>query len=131
MQKKAPLTAFVALLLAGCSPEMVSVSQMMAAPPRPGDCRLELVQASMMDLSPLGTKWDVLGMVSIAKANTSGLDPSSEAVRSIIRPKACHLGGTSVALMTSTTSSAPMSSGAGIVFMVLRPKQAPAAPTAF
>ncbi len=70
-------------------------------------------------------------MVSIAKANTSGLDPSSEAVRSIIRPKACHLGGTSVALMTSTTSSAPMSSGAGIVFMVLRPKQAPAAPTAF
>jgi len=132
MRQKILLTVAGALLLAGCSPEMVAVSQMMAAPPRADDCKLELVQADMMELSPMGTKWDVLGMVTIAKGNTNGLDPSSEAVRSIIRPKACHLGGTSVALMANTAASGPMGGGgAGITFAVLRPKQAPAGPSQF
>jgi hypothetical protein len=132
MCSKPFLTFIGALLLAGCSPEMVAVSQMMSVPPRPDNCRLELVQADMMELSPMGAKWDVLGMVTIAKGNTNGLDPASEAVRSIIRPKACHLGGTSVALMTNTAASAPMGgSGGAITFAVLRPKQAPAAPTQF
>lgn len=132
MQTKALLTFVGALLVSGCSPEMVAVSQMMAVPSRPDDCKLELVQADMMELSPMGTKWDLLGMVSIAKGNTNGLDPSSEAVRTIIRAKACHLGGTSVALMTNTTANAGMAgSGAGITFAVLRPKQAAAGPTPF
>ena len=125
-------TASLLVFLAAFSPEMVAVNQMMAAPPRPGDCKLELVQADMMELSPIGAKWDFLGTVTLAKANTNGLDPSSEAVRSIIRPKACQMGGTSVALMSSTSSSASMgSSGAGITFAVLRPKTAPSAPSQF
>lgn len=132
MLKKAHIALAVTFLLANCSPQMVAVSQMMVVPPRPDNCPLELVQASMMELSPMGTKWDVLGMVTIAQGHASGLDPSSEEVRAIIRAKACHLGGTSVALMSNSSAAGPMGgSAAGITFAVLRPKQAAAAPTQF
>jgi hypothetical protein len=119
------------MVLAGCSSEMVTVNRAMSVPARPGDCKLELVQADMMELSPLSTKWDYLGTVAIGKSYSDGLDPASEKVRTIIRPKACELGGTAVALMANSTSSSMMGSGSSIIFAVLRPKQAPAAPTQF
>lgn len=122
---------FIAVFAIGCSGQMVSQSQMMAAPPRPDDCALELVQADMMELSPMGTKWDFLGTVVVSKRWSGSLDPSDEGLRALIRPKACQLGGTSVALMQNVSSSSAMGSGAGIVFAVLRPKQAPGAPTKF
>src|SRR5205807_949001 len=101
----------------------------MVAPSRPADCNLELVQADMMELSPMGTKWDYLGTVSIG-ANHS-LDSGSEQARAMIRPKACGLGGTAVALMQSGNSSVGMGTSGSIIFAVLRPKQAAPAPTKF
>jgi hypothetical protein len=116
------------LALSGCV-EAVSVSRNMPAPSRPADCELELVQADMMELSPMGTRWDYLGTVSIG-ANHN-LDPTSEAARTMIRAKACELGGTSVALMVSSNGSSPMGSSGALMYAVLRPKQGPTAPTKF
>lgn len=116
-----------ALLLAGCAPETVNVAQMIVAPPRPDDCRLELTGGAPTEMS----NWDLLGMVTLTRGNTSGLDPSSEDVRSLIRPKACRLGGTSVALMTNAQAHVRGGAQGIVTFMVLRPKQAPAAPTQF
>jgi len=128
--KKCLTVVFAASLLAGCV-QMVSVNRMMSVPPRPADCDLALVQADMMELSPMGTKWDYLGTVTIAANQT--VDSASEQARALIRPKACELGGTSVALMTSMSNSGGMgfARGGAVVFAVLRPKTAPAAPTKF
>ena len=119
------------LLLPGCGSSMVTVSQMMPAPARPASCPLELVSASMMELSPMSSKWDFLGIVAVSKSWSGSLDPNDPSLRALIRPKACGLGGTSVALMQNATSNAGMGSSSAIMFAVLRPKQAPAAPTPF
>jgi hypothetical protein len=116
------------LALSGCV-QAVSVSRNIQAPSRPANCELELVQADMMELSPMGTRWDYLGTVSIA--GNHDVDPTSEAARAMIRAKACELGGTSVALMVSSNGSAPIGSSAALMYAVLRPKQGPAAPTKF
>lgn len=119
------------LLAVSCAAEMVRVNQMKMAPAREPDCKLELVEADMMELSPMGTKWDFLGTVSIG-ANDR-VDPMSEATRAMIRPKACKMGGTAVALMQSSAATTNLSPGtsSGVTFAVLRPKQAPDAPTEF
>lgn len=120
----------VAIGLTGCA-EMVSVNRMISAPARPADCDLELVQADMKELSPMGTTWDMLGIVSVSAGRE--LDPASDKAKSMIRPKACGLGGTAVALMQSMSASNNMSFGSSntIQFAVLRPKQAAQAPTKF
>jgi hypothetical protein len=123
--KKFPL---LMLVLAGCV-EMVSVNRAMSAAPREANCELALVQADMMELSPMGTKWDYLGTVSIGANH--GMDPASKEVREMIRPKACELGGTAVALMQANSASMVMGSNSAIIYAVLRPKQAAAGPTAF
>lgn len=125
---RALLCVAAVVALAGCV-EMVSVNRAMVVPSRDANCELELVQADMMELSPMSTKWDYLGTVSIGANH--GLDPMSEQARTVIRPKACELGGTAVALMQSSNSEAMMGTSGAIIYAVLRPKQAPAAPTKF
>ncbi len=126
--KKSLGALFALVSVTGCM-EMVTVSRMMTVPPREADCSLELVQADMMELSPMGTKWDYLGTVSIGANH--GLDASSEQARAMIRPKACELGGTAVALMQTSNSATAFGSSGSLMYAVLRPKQAPAAPTKF
>lgn len=109
--------------------EAVMVSRNMPAPARAPDCKLELVQADMMELSPMGKTWDYLGTVSIG-ANHS-FDALSDEARAMIRPKACELGGTAVALMQNSNASAGMGTSSSIIYAVLRPKQAPEAPSQF
>ena len=128
LMKKLMLFLVAAIALPGCV-KMVSVNRAMFAPARADDCELELVQADMMELSPMGTTWDYLGTVSIG-ANHH-LDPMSEEARAVIRPKACELGGTAVALMQGSNSASTMGGGGAVTYAVLRPKQAPAAPTKF
>ena len=120
------------LLLAvfGCAPELANVTRMMAAPPREAGCALEFVQASIMDLSPMG-KYDILGYVTVSQL--AAADPYAEENRKIVRPKACELGGKSVSIMLSSTSTGAFGAQAsGTVYAVLREKStAPAAPQAF
>jgi hypothetical protein len=117
------------IILNGCAATTVSVRRMKTAPPRPHDCELKLVEADMMELSPMGTKWDVLGFVSVG-AN-DGLDPTSKEIRTMVRPKACEIGGTAVALMQSMNSTSSMGSSGAIQFAVIRPKSASKAPSRF
>jgi hypothetical protein len=102
--------------------EMVSVSRMKMAPPREPHCPLKLVETDMTDLSPLGTRWDLLGIVSIGANH--GVDPVSEKAREMIRPKACELGGTAVSLVQSVSSRASIGMGTSgaVQFAVLRSK---------
>jgi hypothetical protein len=125
---RVPGAVVASVFLSGCV-QMVSVNRAMVVPSLAADCALELVQADMMELSPMSTKWDYLGTVSIG-ANHD-LDPSSEKARAMIRPKACELGGTSVALMQSSNATMGMGTSGSIIFAVLRPKQAAPAPTKF
>jgi hypothetical protein len=114
--------------LAACGP-VVMESRMKSAPPRAEDCALELVEADMMELSPLGTKWDYLGTVSVSKVGS--IDPTDARIRALIRPKACGLGGTAVALLQSMNAAGMMGSGSGLSFAVLRPKSAPSTSSRF
>jgi hypothetical protein len=125
---KTLLLMLVAVGLSACV-EMVTMNRAMLVPSRDAQCQLELVQADMMELSPMSTKWDYLGTISIG-ANHN-LDPMSEQARTVIRPKACELGGTAVALMQSSNSAAMMGSSGALIYAVLRPKEAPAAPGKF
>lgn len=126
--RNALIAAAVLVPLLGCV-EMVSVNRQMVVPSLAPDCPLELVQADMMELSPMSTKWDYLGTVSVGANH--GLDPSNEEYRALIRPKACELGGTAVALMQSGNSSAMGTTSGSLIYAVLRPKSAPAAPAKF
>ncbi len=124
------LSALV-LCLAYCGPEAIGVSRMMMAPPRPPTCELQVVQASMMELSPMG-KYDILGYVNVAQLSVP--DPLAEANRAQVRPKACELGGTYIAIMTSATNLNPWGIGkaGATVYAVLRDKStAPVAPQKF
>jgi hypothetical protein len=118
----------IGFTLSACA-ETVSVNRQMVVAALPPDCPLDLVQADMMDLSPLSTKWDFLGTVSVAANH--GLNPADEEYRALIRPKACELGGTSVALTLSNSTAAPLGEGGALVYAVLRPNSAPAGPTKF
>ncbi len=123
----------IAALLIGCAeqqtPELANVTRMMAAPPREAGCALEFVQASIMDLSPMG-KYDVLGYVTVQQLAVA--DPFAEENRRIVRPRACELGGKAVAIMMSSASMGQLANASATVYAVLREKSAtPLPPQAF
>lgn len=104
---------------------------MMPAEARPANCELQFVQASMMDLSPMG-KYDILGYVNVSELAVP--DPLAEENRREVRPRACELGGSYVAIMISATNLNPYGIGkaGGTVYAVLRDKsRVPAAPQRF
>ena len=123
--------AFCSAGCLGAGPEATGVSRMMVAPPRPPTCELQFVQASMMDLSPMG-KYDILGYVNVAQLSVP--DPMAEENRRQVRPRACELGGSYVSIMTSGTNLNPYGIGqaGATVYAVLRDKSsAPVGPQKF
>lgn len=102
----------------------------MHAPPRPADCSLDLVEADITSLS-FNQTWDVLGYVTFVDEGSQ--DPMSEENRELARPRACKMGGTSIAIaMNSTSTNQLGQQGSGVTYMVLRAKaSASAQPTAF
>jgi hypothetical protein len=101
---------------------------MMSAPPREAGCALELVQVDVTDPA-FNQRWDVLGYVTLSSGRT--LDPAAEANRSVVRPRACAMGGTSLAVTSTSSNSTGPRTGSALMYMVLRPKGAPSAPTTF
>jgi hypothetical protein len=122
------MTKSLALVfLLACGPS-ITETRMMSAPPREAGCALELVHADITQVS-FNQTWDVLGYVSLV--DRGGQDPAAEANRALVRPRACAMGGTSIAVALASTSMTAMGSGSGLVYMVLRPKAPPAAATTF
>lgn len=115
-----------ALLVAatGCGKSAITETRMISAPARAADCELDLVTVDITDLN-FNRTWDVLGYVTLS--DTSAQDPAAPENRALVRPRACGMGGTSVAVATNATSTGMLGqTGSGVSYMVLRPKAAPA-----
>ena len=120
------LVAFVAL--AACTPN-ITETRMTFAPARPVDCDLQLVQVDVTAFD-FNHRWDLLGYVSLV--NNGVLDPAAPSNRALVRPRACTMGGTAVAVaMNSTSQNVFGARGSGLVYMVLRPKTWTQQPTRF
>lgn len=121
----------VAIGLASCGPKAgIHVTRVIHASPLPANCALELVQVDRTSMA-FNSTWEVLGYITFQDKGSQ--DPMAEENRALARPKACKLGGTSIAVAMSSTSTNQIGqSGSGIIYMVLRPKSAaPPPPTAF
>jgi len=119
------------MLLAACgSKSAITETRMVHAPAREMSCPLELVQVDVTS-SDFNKQWDVLGHVTLMGRGTQ--DPMAEENRSLVRGRACNMGGTAIGVaMNSTNTNQLGQQGSAISYMVLRPKAtAPAAPTAF
>jgi len=118
------------IALVACGPKSgISETTMIQAPAREASCALQLVQADITQMS-FNQTWDVLGYVTLLDHSIQ--DPAAEENRALVRPRACAMGGTSIAVALNSANTNQLGqSGSGIVYMVLRPKAAPAAPTAF
>lgn len=124
-------TTLLFLFITGCSTTRVSDSRVLFLEAREPNCALDFRQLDIQELSPMG-EWDVVGYVTISEAGDAR--PGSEEHRKIVRPRACAMGGTAIAIMQSTTSSAPaaLQTSSGIIYAVIRPKTTEAdTPTAF
>jgi hypothetical protein len=119
--------------LAACGPKLgISETQMIPAPARAADCQLEMQQVDPTSIS-FNSTWDVLGYVTLLDSKAQ--DPMDAQNRELVRPRACRMGGTVVAVAMNATNQVATGlgprTGSGLTYMVLRPKSAPAAPTAF
>jgi|GEM_PF-2428655 len=125
-------SALLATSLAACAgPSVSSVMRMKMADARPADCSLQLVQVDMARLT-LDKQYDLLGYVMLGETGVH--DPLSAEYRDAVRPKACAMGGTAVALAMSGQNTAMLSTGSGTLFAILRPYTEPSAaapPTSF
>jgi len=122
--------ALIALSLAACAPKAgMSEIRMIAAAPREPNCKLEMVEVDITAVE-FNQKWDVLGYVTMMDRGQQ--DPFSEENKQLVRPRACAMGGTSVAIgMNATNTNKLNQQGSGISYMVLRPKAWAQGPQAF
>lgn len=91
---------------------------MIPTPPREGACQLEFVKLDMMDLSSENGTWQVIGNVFLGDSGI--LDPFSEKMKAIVRPRACRMGGEGVTLMTSATNEGLVSDATRINYGILK-----------
>ncbi len=107
--------------LASCGPKAgITETRMVHAPPREPACALELVQVDITAVS-FNQQWEVLGYVSFLDRGSQ--DPFAKENRELLRPRACAMGGSSVAIAMNGTGQDQMGQqGSGITYMVLRPK---------
>ena len=117
--------AALALLLSACGPS-VSVMTMRPSAARESGCSLDFVEVDMTRVE-VDKEWTLLGYVTLSETGVQ--DPFSERYRAIVRPKACQLGGTAVALGMSSASQGMMGAGSGTVYAVLKPYAEPSSET--
>lgn len=101
----------------------------MHAPSREANCALELAHVDITSMS-FNQEWEVLGYVSLLDYSVQ--DPAAAENRALVRPRACAMGGTSVAVAINATNTNQLGQqGSGLVYMVLRPNSFAPAPSAF
>ena len=102
---------------------------MIHAPPRDATCKLEMVEADITSIT-FNQQWEVLGYVTFLDRGSQ--DPFSEDNKKLVRPRACAMGGTSIAIAMNATNTDQLNQqGSGISYMVMRPKSWAQAPQAF
>lgn len=118
---KHALVALVLASLAACGPKAgISETRMIHAPSREATCQLELVQVDITAVT-FNQQWEVLGYVTFVDRGSQ--DPYAKENRELLRPRACAMGGTSVAIAMNGVGQDSMGrQGSGIAYMVLRPK---------
>lgn len=123
------LVLLVVSSIAACGPKAgISETRMIHAPPRDASCKLELVQVDITSIT-FNQQWEVLGYVTFADRGSQ--DPYAKENRELLRPRACAMGGTSVAIALNGMGQSSMGQqGSGIAYMVLRPKSWQAQPEA-
>ncbi len=115
------LAVVIAVGLLGCaSGPRVTETRMVQSPPLPAGCKLELVTVDITAMS-FNQTWEVLGYVSLL--DSTAQDAAAEGNRALVRPRACAMGGTAIAVAMNSASQG----GSGLVYMVLHPK--PTAPS--
>jgi hypothetical protein len=121
--------AIVIACSAACGPKAgITETRMIHAPPRDAACKLELVTVDITSVT-FNQQWDVLGYVTFLDRGAQ--DPFAKENRELLRPRACAMGGTSVAIaMNGMGQNAVGQQGSGVAYMVLRPKTWQAGPEA-
>jgi hypothetical protein len=94
------LVAFFGGSVSACGPaaETVTAVRMMYAPGNPDACPIEVVNVNPALLGPMNTDYDLLGNLAVRSSTATNPDPFNPERLALIRPKACSLGGDSVAL---------------------------------
>jgi len=123
-------TCVVVLALGvGCGKAAITETRIVQAPPRAANCPLELVTVDMTSMT-FNQTWETVGFVSLSDRGAQ--DPNAEENRSLVRPRACAMGGTSIAVAANSTNTTAFGDGSALIYLILRPKPAaPPAPTAF
>jgi len=129
-----PRTTLLALLgiltvLPACGPRISEV-RIVPVPSRAADCPLEFIKLDMMDLSsPTGT-WQMIGNVLLG--DTGKLDPFDEKNKTLVRSRACAMGGEGVSIMMTATNEGLVTDGSRITYAILKHRTAEVeAPKAF
>jgi hypothetical protein len=115
---------FIALAACADVPR-VSDTQLIYAPSRGALCPLQFLHGNT------GAGWQVLGYVTLYDRALQ--DPATRENLELIRPRACELGGTAVAVESSYVHTSPDGDqyGSAIDYVVVRPMPTPEAPTMF
>ncbi len=124
---KHALAIAIASLVAGCGAKAgISETRMVHAPPREKSCKLELVTVDITSVT-FNQQWEVLGYVSFLDRGSQ--DPYAKENRELLRPRACAMGGTSVAIALNGMGQNSLGQqGSGVAYMVLRPNSWQAGP---
>lgn len=122
-----PLPACLAFLaLVGCGPSIL-VGRMAYFPPRPDDCNVEVLNGATQDPSLFATpnsEYEIAGTIGLGEMGIQ--DPFSEKYMSLVKPRACRMGGDAVSLMASHTITSPemIRSGTSTAYVVLHRRRA-------
>lgn len=92
---------------------------MVHAPARAAGCALDL---AMVDVTAVlfNQEWEVLGYVTLLDNDSQ--DSEAEANRALVRPRACAMGGTTIALAANSINTTQFGQGSALVYMVMRSK---------
>jgi hypothetical protein len=98
----------LSLPLAGCFGPAIGEVRRVMRPSKPLDCPLEIVDVRPEDMMPgarfgAGGELEMIGMITIGA--DQGSDAMSEPIRSLVRPRACGMGGDIVSLLASGTGA--------------------------
>lgn len=117
----------IAVAASGCGPRISEV-RLVAAPAKPASCDLDFLQLEMKEVAP-GGPLEILGHVVLSEQGVR--DPLAPEYRSLVRPRACAMGGEAVGIMLTGTAmpTAFSTGGTTTSYTVVRKRPPPSAPS--
>jgi hypothetical protein len=123
--QRVSLLLLAIVLFSGCAPEVTTARMGGVFPARDANCALEL-RSGTYDLD-LNANFDTVGSVTVR--GSEGEAPNAPRVLALLKPVACELGGDTVLVNVSMSTTNGVNSSSFHGFMVLR-KKAAGAPNA-